>query len=130
MKRLIAALAGATMLIGTGSALAHSETTYTSDATPGGKAVLYHKNGFHYLKACDRQKDGAGVVAYASYHPGGRQNRTVDANGANGRCGKPSRFIANRTVWVSVRLADKENPGRDPWWNGEEVECGLVVDCN
>ena len=130
MRKLIATLAGATMLIGAGSALAHTETVYTSDESPGGKAVLYHKNGFHYLKACDRQKDGAGVVAYASYHPGGKQNRTVDGDGANGNCGKPSRFIANTTVWISIRLADKEHPGRDPWWNGDEVYCGLVTACN
>jgi hypothetical protein len=48
MKRLIATLAGATMLAGAPSALAHTDTIETSDASPGGRAVLYHKNGYHY----------------------------------------------------------------------------------
>jgi hypothetical protein len=117
----IALLTGATVLTGASSALAHSGKVNTTDpGSPAGTAVFYEKGGYHYLKACDRQKDDAGVIAYASYFHHGKQNKAVDSNGSGNRCGKAVRFKANRPVWVAVRIYDKESPTRPPHW-GERL---------
>jgi hypothetical protein len=118
---LIALLAGAAMLTGASSAAAHSgKVNTTDDGKPAGTAVFYEKGGYHYLKACDNQKDDAGVIAYASYFHHGKQNKAVDANGSGNKCGKAVRFKATRPVWVAVRISDKEAPNRPPYW-GERL---------
>jgi hypothetical protein len=84
-------------------------------AAPGGKASWTHTSiaTFFWLRACDRQKDGHGVQAYASVIKGGRQNLVEDTDGANGKCKKRRIGISftnmGRPVYVTVCLRKSGN---------------------
>jgi len=107
----IAILATAALLAAVQPALAGKNVRVrTGDAAPGGRASWIESRvaGHFKLTACDVQKDGYGVVAYASFHRWGFQNRVADLNGANGRCAHRSVSIQlgnfNRPVYVTVCL--------------------------
>jgi hypothetical protein len=109
---LIAILAAAGVLAAAQPAVAGKDVrdVRTTDPAPGGRASWIETRvaGHFSLRACDLQKDGHGVVAYASFIKGGRQNRIADLDGANGRCKRRIVSISlnnfNRPVYVMVCL--------------------------
>ena len=109
---LIAILAALAVLIAAPAALAGRDVrdVRTGDAAPGGRASFVESRaaGIFRLSACDVQKDGYGVEAFASFNRWGFQNRVADFNGANRHCahGKVSIQLNNfnRPVYVTVCL--------------------------
>jgi hypothetical protein len=86
----------------------------TTDADPGGEALLYHKDGWVELRACDIQKDGYGVHAEAHFGPGGSAIASVvarDTNGAGNGCGKPTVVLPGRGPKVTVKVCLKDRDG-------------------
>jgi hypothetical protein len=105
---LIAALAVASLLVAAPALAAKGDVRVsTTDSDPGGEAYMVHEDGEVVLKACDIQKDGHSVWAYASYHKY-LQNTTADTNGANNGChANPLKVSKGRRVYVKVCLADQ-----------------------
>jgi hypothetical protein len=85
----------------------------TDDPSPGGRAYLSHRAGRLILGACDLQKDGHGVQAYASFERWGRQNELHDFDGANKNCWENELRIKDtnrlRDVYVTVCLHKRGN---------------------
>jgi hypothetical protein len=112
-KALIATLVVAAMMVAAPVVFAAKGDVRaaTSDPDPGGEAYLLHTGKRLVLKACDIQRDGVSVFAYASY--GKRyENETSDTDGANGNC-ETNRIRATRGRRVNVQVClvdrDKEN---------------------
>jgi hypothetical protein len=109
-KLMLSALLGATILLGAQAALAATGDVRvrTTDPDPGGEAYFLHKGKGLTLKACDIQKDGVSVFAYASYHKR-LDNQVSDHDGANGNClGRSIQAAKGRTVYVKVCLVDQD----------------------
>jgi hypothetical protein len=110
-RKLVAgALAAATVLIVAQAAIAATGDVRvrTTDPDPGGEAYFLHTGKGLSLKACDIQKDGVSVFAYASYHKR-LDNQVSDHDGANGNClGRSIQASEGRTVWVKVCLVDQD----------------------
>jgi hypothetical protein len=85
----------------------------TDDPSPGGRAYFSHKDGRLIVGACDLQKDGHGVQAYASFHRWGFQNEVRDFDGANGNCWEDDLQIKPinrlRDVYLTVCLHKRGN---------------------
>jgi hypothetical protein len=117
---LVAALAGAIMLIAALPASAHDGKfrVRTDDPNPGGEAYLYHKDGWLHLRACDIQKDGYGVRATAGFGPEGtfvasRSGKDTDgANNGKAGCGKPVTVLPGHPGYlVTLKVCLKDRDG-------------------
>jgi hypothetical protein len=135
---LIAGLAGAAMLIAAIPAQGdHSGNEYveTTDRGPGAHATFSHLEGEYYeLTACDDDKDGFGVRAYASLYQEGTQNLVRNTEGedtcVDGRVRVQDRHLIFHDVWVGVCLRDHDgdrsqgpqDPISDRWCSWEVAE--------
>jgi hypothetical protein len=122
---LIAALVGAIMLVGALPAFAGSlGATVNYDGDPAGDGTLRHNGGGSYtLIACDVQKDGFGITAYAWSDRVGVPVSASDTNGASKRtsgtkgCATKHIGLTGNRVYLKVcrrdRNGDVDKSGRE-----------------
>jgi hypothetical protein len=113
-QSLIVALALAGMLVAALPAQARPlGSVRTDDRGEGGRAVLdVYSKPFYRLKACDRDADGYGVRAYASFTYGDKDSNLVINTAGAGECTESDIRIRGRWrkqypyVWLGVCLRD------------------------
>jgi hypothetical protein len=134
---LIGAVACATMVIGAQAAFAKTWDVPTSDDDGHAEFSLTAVGGVSdvssvaKLRACDDEKDGAGVVAFA--FDGVRLLEDVSSRGGEGTCGKAKEIEASDTYLVKVCRHDKSEDGPldlDDVILGNTGDDPALKDCN
>jgi hypothetical protein len=129
---ITAAIAGATMLLGSASAVAEVGTVNTTDGGERGGHALYSTSTQRdpdsggrttrtrvALKACDDERDGYGVVVVLYDADAGVGERALlgqatDRNGAENRCGKKRVFSHTGPMEIQVYLHDGDGKEHTP----------------